>query len=59
MKVTGEIIDGQEPVSLVRFKLYPYVLFGCAVLGMSSDFTISSLQKLFINLKMKPLGPLG
>ena len=34
-EVTGEVIDGQEPVSLVRFKLYPYVLFGCAVLGKS------------------------
>ena len=32
-EVTGELIDGQEQVSLVRFKLYPYVLFGCAVLG--------------------------
>ena len=32
-ETTGELIDGQEQVSLVRFKLYPYVLFGCAVLG--------------------------
>lgn len=30
---TGEILDDQTPVSLVRFKLYPYVLFGCAVVG--------------------------
>jgi len=30
---TGELIPDQEPVSLVRFKLYPYVLFGCAVVG--------------------------
>ena len=44
---TGELIPDQEPVSLVRFKLYPYVLFGCAVVGMFQFMKFSSPTKSF------------
>ena len=42
-------MPNQEPVSLVRFKLYPYVLFGCAVVG---SFPLIHLHSLFSRQKL-------
>ena len=45
---TGELIPDQEPVSLVRFKLYPYVLFGCAVVGIFHKIFLTSLAEIVL-----------